>query len=118
MSNKTVWVAGGLILAVSAVAYLSYHDNPAGKDAAGTIVEAKRAHADGSGGASPSGTTGTTNDSSGGPADRSGADGTGADRGGADRGGADRGGADRGGADRGGADRGGADRGGADRGGA
>ena len=47
MSSKTVWVAGGLVLAVAAVAYLGYHDSPAGKDAAGTIVQAKRAYADG-----------------------------------------------------------------------
>src|ERR1700751_4767875 len=43
MSSKTVWVVGGLVLAVGAVAYLSYHETPSGKDAAGTIVEAKRA---------------------------------------------------------------------------
>ena len=42
MSSKTVWVAGGLVLAVSAVVYLSYYDSSAGKDAAGTIVESKR----------------------------------------------------------------------------
>ena len=39
MSGKTVWVVGGLVLAVGAVAYLSYHETPSGKDAAGTIVE-------------------------------------------------------------------------------
>ena len=43
MSGKSVWVVGGLVLAIGAVAYLSYHETPAGKDAAGTIVEAKRA---------------------------------------------------------------------------
>jgi hypothetical protein len=42
MSSKTVWVAGGLVLAVAAVAYLGYYDSPAGKDASGTIVQAKR----------------------------------------------------------------------------
>ena len=47
MSSKTVWVAGGLVLAVAAVAYLGYYDSPAGKDASGTIVQAKRAYADG-----------------------------------------------------------------------
>ena len=60
MSSKTVWVASGLVLAVSAVAYLSYHDSSAGKDAAGTIMEAKRAQVDATGGSGTS-QTGTSN---------------------------------------------------------
>jgi len=84
MSGKTVWVVGGLVLAVSAVAYLSYHETPSGKDAAGTIVAAKRAYVDGtsaSGGGSTVGTssTGTDTDASGNTSDRSG--GVGADKG-------------------------------------
>jgi len=43
MASKTVWIMGGLAIAVGAVAYLGYHETPAGRDAAGTIVEAKRA---------------------------------------------------------------------------
>ena len=42
MSGKTVWVVSGLVLAIGTVAYLGYHDPGAGKDALGTIAEAKR----------------------------------------------------------------------------
>jgi hypothetical protein len=59
MSGKTVWVVGGLVLAVGAVAYLSYHETPSGKDAAGTIVAAKRAYVDGASGSGTGSTTGT-----------------------------------------------------------
>ena len=52
MSGKTVWIVSGLVLAVGAVAYLSYNETPAGKDAAGTIVQAKRAYSDGASGSS------------------------------------------------------------------
>jgi hypothetical protein len=38
MSRKTVWIAGGLILAIGVLAYLSYHQAPAVKDAAGTFA--------------------------------------------------------------------------------
>ena len=63
MSGKTVWVVGGLVLAIGAVAYLSYHETPAGKDAAGTIVEAKRVRADGTNSAGPATTASTTDQS-------------------------------------------------------
>ena len=43
MTRKTMWIAGALILAIGAFAYLSVHQAPAGKEAAGTIVEAQRA---------------------------------------------------------------------------
>ena len=84
MSGKTVWVVGGLVLAIGAVAYLSYHETPSGKDAAGTIVAAKRAYVDGtsaSGGGSTVETsnTGTDTDVAGNTSDRSG--GVGADKG-------------------------------------
>ena len=75
MSSKTVWVVGGLVLAVGAVAYLSYHETPSGKDAAGTIVAAKRAYVDGTSGSGTGSQTGTSNtgsDSSGDTSDRSG----------------------------------------------
>ena len=49
MSGKTLWMVGGLVLAVGTVGYLSYHETPSGKDAAGTIVDAKRAYVDGDG---------------------------------------------------------------------
>ncbi len=44
MAKKTVWAVGGLVLAVGAVAFLGYHDYPAGQYGAGTLVEAKRVH--------------------------------------------------------------------------
>src|SRR5262252_9620037 len=69
MSSKTVWVVGGLVLAIGAVAYLSYHETPAGKDAAGTIVEAKRAISESSSGGPPTSTNGSTDNGS---TDRSG----------------------------------------------
>ena len=73
MSSKTVWVVGGLALAIGAVAYLSYHETPAGKDAAGTIVAAKRALFDSSGGSGTS-TTSTTPSSDGSSTDRNASD--------------------------------------------
>ena len=100
MASKTVWIVGGLVVALGVVAYLSYHTAPAGKDAAGTIVEAKRARADGTNTFNPAPTSSTTDDRGDIRADdRAGADRAGADRAGADRAGADRAGADRAGAD-------------------
>src|SRR3984885_15245526 len=47
MSSKKIWIIGGaLVVAIGAVAYLSSNSGSAGKDAAGTIVEATRATAD------------------------------------------------------------------------
>ena len=46
MSRKTVWIAGGLILAIGVLAYLSYHQGPAVKDAAGTFAAPSVRHAD------------------------------------------------------------------------
>jgi hypothetical protein len=60
MASKTVWIVGGLVVAIGAIAYLSYHKAPAGTDAAGTIVEAKRAHADGTNSFNPSPNASTT----------------------------------------------------------
>ena len=80
MSGKIVWVIGGLVLAVGAVAYLSYHETPAGKDAAGTIVEAKRAISDSSSGPSSTSTTGSTDDSSTNSGDKASDQNTGSDR--------------------------------------
>src|ERR1700741_2292194 len=82
MSGKTVWVVGGLVLAIGAVAYLSYHETPSGKDASGTIVAEKRAYVDGtsaSGGGSQTGTSnpGSDTSGSGNTSDRSGGVGTG-----------------------------------------
>jgi hypothetical protein len=59
MAGKTVWIAGGVVLAVGVVAYLTYQ-TPAAPDAAGTIVEAKRAHADGTNSFNPTATATTT----------------------------------------------------------
>src|ERR1700730_2074252 len=60
MPSKTVWIAGGIVVAIGAIAYVSYNKTPAGRDAAGTIVEAKRARADGSNSFNPTPTASTT----------------------------------------------------------
>ena len=60
MASRTVWVVGGLVVAIGAIAYLSHNKAPAGKDAAGTIVEAKRARADGTNSFNPTPTASTT----------------------------------------------------------
>lgn len=60
MASKTVWIAAGVVVAIGAIAYLSYNKAPAGKDAAGTIVEAKRARADGTNSFNPAPTASTT----------------------------------------------------------
>jgi hypothetical protein len=66
MASKTVWIVGGVVVAIGAIAYLSYNKAPAGKDAAGTIVEAKRALSDGASGpatsSGPSGDRSTDSD--------------------------------------------------------
>jgi hypothetical protein len=58
-----VWIVGGLVVAIGAIAYLSHNKAPAGKDAAGTIVEAKRARSDGTNSFNPA-PTASTNDAS------------------------------------------------------
>jgi len=63
MASKTVWIVGGVVVAIGAIAYLSYNKAPAGKDAAGTIVEAKRARADGTNSFNPTPTASTTEQS-------------------------------------------------------
>src|SRR5258705_4762965 len=60
MASRTVWIVGGLVVAIGAIAYLSYNKAPAGKDAAGTIVEAKRGRADGTNCLNPTPTASTT----------------------------------------------------------
>src|SRR6266404_7124167 len=64
MPSKTVWIVGGVVVAIGAIAYLSYNKAPAGKDAAGTIVEAKRARADGTNSFNPTPTASTTEQNS------------------------------------------------------
>ena len=44
MSRKTVWIISGLILAIGVLAYLSYRQTPAVKDAAGSLVTARSVH--------------------------------------------------------------------------
>jgi hypothetical protein len=65
MASKTVWIVGGLVVAIGAIAYLSHNKAPAGKDAAGTIVEAKRARADGTNSFNPAPTASTTEQNAG-----------------------------------------------------
>jgi hypothetical protein len=64
MASKTVLIVGGLIVALGAVAYISMNGAPASKDAAGTIVEAKRARADGAGAAATTAAPNATTDAS------------------------------------------------------
>jgi hypothetical protein len=63
MASRTVWIVGGLVVAIGAIAYLSYHKAPAGKDTAGTIVEATRARTDGTNSFNPAPTASTTEQS-------------------------------------------------------
>src|SRR5256884_9173334 len=63
MASRTVWIVGGVVVAIGAIAYLSYNKAPAGKDAARTIVEAKRARADGTNSFNPTPTASTTEQS-------------------------------------------------------
>ena len=44
MSTKKAWIGGGLILAIGVLAYLSYHQSQAVRDAAGTIGAAPFVH--------------------------------------------------------------------------
>jgi hypothetical protein len=78
MASKTVWIVGGLAFAVAVgtVTYVSYHESPAAKDAAGTIVEARRAIADnpGSSNGSSSTTNGSNDAGNGSSIDQAGAD--------------------------------------------
>jgi len=47
MASKKVWIVGGcLVVVIGVVAYVSNNSATAGKDAAGTIVEASRTHTD------------------------------------------------------------------------
>src|SRR5437762_14200180 len=63
MASKTVWIVGGVVVAIGAIAYLSYNKAPAGKDAAGTILEAKRARAAGTNSFNPAPTASTSEQS-------------------------------------------------------
>jgi hypothetical protein len=44
MSRKKAWIGGGLILAIAVLAYLSYHQSPAVRDAAGTVAATPFVH--------------------------------------------------------------------------
>jgi trimeric autotransporter adhesin len=63
MASKTVWIVGGLVVAIGVVAYVAFKPGPANTDAAGTIVEAKRARADGTNSFNPTPTASTTEQS-------------------------------------------------------
>src|ERR1700756_3614133 len=62
MASKTVWIVGGLVVAIGVVAYVAFKPAPA-TDASGTIVEAKRARADGTNSVNPTPTASTTDQS-------------------------------------------------------
>jgi hypothetical protein len=62
MSRKQLWIGVGVVVvAIFALAYVSYYP-PSSKDTAGTIVEAKRAQADGANSFNPSPSASTTDD--------------------------------------------------------
>ncbi|MGA7824147.1 MAG: hypothetical protein WCA14_08135, partial [Steroidobacteraceae bacterium] len=107
MTSKTLWIAGGIAVAIGVVAYVGYNAMPAGNDGAGTIVEAKRAQTNGTNAMNPTSTPATADDR----AKDSGVSGDASD----DRASADRASADRASADRASADRASADRASADR---
>jgi hypothetical protein len=44
MSSKKAWIGSGLILAIGVIAYLSFRQSPAVRDAAGTITAAPFVH--------------------------------------------------------------------------
>jgi len=64
MASKTVWIAGGIVVAIGVVAYVAFKPGPANTDTSGTIVEAKRARADGTNSVNPTPTASTTDQSS------------------------------------------------------
>ena len=64
MASRTVLIVGGLVVAIGVVGYFAYNASPSGKDAAGTIVEAKRAQADGTNSTDSSAPTASTTDQS------------------------------------------------------
>jgi hypothetical protein len=75
MTSKTVWIVGGLVVAIGVVGYMTYNSSPASGDAAGTIVEAKRAQTDGTNSPDSSATANTTDQTAtGSPAGGSGSD--------------------------------------------
>jgi hypothetical protein len=53
MANRTVWIVGGLVVAIGAVVYVTYKEGPANTSATGTVVEAKRALSDGATSSAP-----------------------------------------------------------------
>jgi hypothetical protein len=64
MASKTVWIAGGIVVAIGVIAYVAFKPGPANTDTSGTIVEAKRARADGTNSFNPSQTASTTEQNS------------------------------------------------------
>jgi hypothetical protein len=64
MASKTVWIVGGIVVVLGAVLYVTFKEGPANTSATGTIVEAKRARADGTNSVNPTPTASTTEQSS------------------------------------------------------
>ena len=52
--SRKIWILGGLLAVVAVAGYFSLNYPPAGEDAAGTIVPAKRYQAEDAGGAAGS----------------------------------------------------------------
>ena len=62
MASKNLWIVGGIVIAIAAVAYIGFTGSPAVNDGAGTIVQAKRAQTDGTNSFNPSSSASTTDE--------------------------------------------------------
>jgi len=62
MASKNLWIVGGIVIAIAAVAYIGFTGSPAVNDGAGTIVQAKRAQTDGTNSFNPSSNANATDE--------------------------------------------------------
>ena len=62
MASKNLWIVGGIVIAIGAVAYIGFTGSPAVNDGAGTIVQAKRAQTDGTNSFNPSSNASATDE--------------------------------------------------------
>ena len=62
MASRTLWIAGGIVVAIGVVAYVNFKGSPAVIDGAGTITQAKRAQTDGTNSFNPSSNANATDE--------------------------------------------------------